>query len=72
MSNPYEVLLYYKYARLDDPDAFAADHRLLCQRLGLRGRIVVATEGLNGTVSGTKGLLQRPSDMLHVCLEGFI
>ena len=54
MSNPYEVLLYYKYARLDDPEAFAADHRLLCQRLGLRGRIVVATEGLNGTVSGTK------------------
>ncbi|MCH1420584.1 MAG: rhodanese-related sulfurtransferase [Akkermansiaceae bacterium] len=54
MNAPYEVLLYYKYARLDDPDVFAADHRLLCQRLGLRGRIVVAAEGLNGTVSGTK------------------
>ncbi|MDA7678098.1 rhodanese-related sulfurtransferase [Akkermansiaceae bacterium] len=54
MTAPYEVLLYYKYARLDDPDVFAADHRLLCQQLELRGRIVVATEGLNGTVSGTK------------------
>ena len=54
MTAPYEVLLYYKYARLSDPDVFAADHRLLCQQLGLRGRIVVAVEGLNGTVSGTK------------------
>ena len=54
MTAPYEVLLFYKYARLDDPDVFAADHRRLCQQLELRGRIVVATEGLNGTVSGTK------------------
>lgn len=54
MNNPYEVLLYYKYAHLDDPEAFAADHRLLCLKLELRGRIVIAAEGLNGTVSGTK------------------
>jgi len=53
MSAPYEVLLYYKYARLADPDAFAEVHRRLCAELGLKGRILIAAEGINGTVSGT-------------------
>jgi UPF0176 protein len=53
MSAPYEVLLYYKYARLADPDAYASEHRRLCTELGLKGRILIAAEGINGTVSGT-------------------
>ena len=54
MTAPYEVLLYYKYARLEDPDAYAEEHRRFCKDLGLYGRILIAKEGLNGTVSGTK------------------
>ncbi|MEN8783896.1 MAG: rhodanese-related sulfurtransferase [Akkermansiaceae bacterium] len=54
MNAPYEVLLYYKYAHLDDPETFAANHRRLCRDLELRGRILIAAEGLNGTVSGTR------------------
>jgi|TARA_B110000914_G_scaffold72676_1_gene63679 UPF0176 protein len=54
MTAPYEVLLYYKYARLEDPDAYAEEHRRVCKDLGLYGRILIAKEGLNGTVSGTK------------------
>ena len=53
MSAPYEVLLYYKYARFADPDAYADEHRRLCTELGLKGRILIAAEGINGTVSGT-------------------
>lgn len=48
------VLLYYCYSTIEDPEAFREAHHLLCLDLGLRGRIIVATEGLNGTVSGTK------------------
>lgn len=29
--------------------------RLLCQKLGLKGRIIIAEEGINGTVEGLKG-----------------
>ncbi len=50
---PYRVLLYYKYADIDDIEQFAAEHRALCKELGLKGRILVAHEGINGTVSGT-------------------
>lgn len=48
----YRVLLYYRYFPVTDPGAYAAVHRDLCQRLGLRGRVLIGREGLNGTVSG--------------------
>lgn len=48
----YHVLLYYHFVPIDDPETFADQHRQLCFDLGLKGRILVATEGLNGTVSG--------------------
>ncbi len=53
MSAPYEVLLYYKYVRLPDPEVYAREHQRLCARLGLKGRILIAQEGINGTLSGT-------------------
>ncbi|MCC5894612.1 MAG: rhodanese-related sulfurtransferase [Alkalibacterium sp.] len=52
MSN-YRVLLYYKYVTIDNPEQFRIDHLNLCNTLGLKGRILVSEEGINGTVSGT-------------------
>lgn len=48
----YEVLLYYKYVPIKNPEKFAADHRVMCEKLGLKGRIIIAREGINGTVEG--------------------
>lgn len=50
---PYQTLLYYKYTRIPDAEDFARQHLDFCNRLGIVGRIIVADEGLNGTVSGT-------------------
>ncbi|KUG07607.1 rhodanese-related sulfurtransferase [Solirubrum puertoriconensis] len=50
----YRVLLYYCYTPIEDVLAFREEHHRLCLKLDLRGRIIVASEGLNGTVSGTK------------------
>jgi len=49
---PYRVLLYYCYTTIENPEQFREEHHLLCLRLNLLGRIIVAAEGLNGTVSG--------------------
>ncbi|MGN7295747.1 oxygen-dependent tRNA uridine(34) hydroxylase TrhO [Ferdinandcohnia sp. SAFN-114] len=49
----YQILLYYKYIEIDDPQAFRDQHFEFCASIGLKGRILVATEGINGTVSGT-------------------
>ncbi len=52
-SHPYRILLFYKYVPIDDPEAMAREHLQYCIDLGLKGRILVASEGINGTVSGT-------------------
>lgn len=44
------VLLFYKYVHIDDPEEHAGWQRELCQRLGLMGKLRVATEGINGTL----------------------
>lgn len=51
-NKPYRVLLYYKYVTIDNPEEFANEHREFCNELGLKGRILIAAEGINGTVSG--------------------
>lgn len=53
MSEVFQVLLYYKFVTIDDPQAIQDEQRRLCVSLGLKGRIIVAHEGLNGTVEGT-------------------
>ncbi len=53
MDKEFSVLLYYCYTPIEDPEKFREDHHLFCLDLDLRGRIIVASEGLNGTVSGT-------------------
>lgn len=53
MNTPSVVLLYYKYVPIADPNAFAAEHLLLCRDLELKGRVLVAAEGINGTLAGT-------------------
>ncbi|TLS37531.1 rhodanese-related sulfurtransferase [Pseudalkalibacillus caeni] len=50
---PYRVLLFYKYVQIEDYEEFAAKHLAFCKELGVKGRILVAEEGINGTLSGT-------------------
>ena len=52
-AKPYRVLLYYKYVTIEDAETYTKDHLAFCKELGLKGRILVASEGINGTVSGT-------------------
>jgi len=37
---------------IEDPEALKKSQRELCEWLGLKGRIIVASEGINGTVEG--------------------
>lgn len=49
----FQVLLYYKYVKIDNPVGLMRAQRRLCEDLGLKGRIIIAKEGINGTVEGT-------------------
>ena len=50
----YQILLFYKYVHIADPEQVRDWLRTLCIDLGLTGRLIVATEGLNITLEGTK------------------
>ncbi len=54
MQEDYYILLYYCYTSIADPEKFRLEHHQYCADLGLKGRIIVASEGLNGTVSGLR------------------
>jgi UPF0176 protein len=50
----YQVLLYYEFAKVADPDAFTEQTRSFCQEHNLKGRILISEEGINGTCCGAK------------------
>lgn len=55
----YPVILFYKYVAIADAGSFAAEQRQLCESLGLKGRILIAAEGINGTLSGREEEVNR-------------
>ena len=65
MSKKIRVLLYYKYLPIENGAQFAADHLEFCKSIGLKGRILVADEGINGTVSGDYETTQKYMDYVH-------
>lgn len=50
----HQILLFYKYVHIADPVAVRDWLRGLCEKLGLKGRLIVASEGINITIEGTK------------------
>ncbi len=61
----YQILLYYKFVPIDDHEQFAAEHLEFCKSLGLKGRILVSHNGINGTVSGTVEQTNAYMEKMH-------
>lgn len=53
-NSQYRILLYYCYAEINDTEAYREEHHLFCVDNNIRGRVIISSEGLNGTVSGLK------------------
>lgn len=51
--NTHEIILFYKYVRIDNPGQLMMHQKELQTRLGLKGRTIIAEEGINATVEGT-------------------
>lgn len=47
-----KILLYYKFTPVADPEAVRLWQTALCEKLNLKGRILIAPHGINGTVGG--------------------
>jgi UPF0176 protein len=47
-----KVILYYKFVPVADPEVTKLWQKELCERYGLKGRIIVSKQGINGTLGG--------------------
>ncbi|GAB3298954.1 oxygen-dependent tRNA uridine(34) hydroxylase TrhO [Pseudoclavibacter terrae] len=54
-----KIVLYYAFAPLADPEAIRLWQRDLAASLGLRGRILISKDGINGTLGGELNALKR-------------
>lgn len=52
MNTDYQILLYYNYTDIENPEELVAQQKELCTKQNLKGRIIIAKEGINGTVEG--------------------
>lgn len=61
----YNVLLYYIYTPIQNMVEFRDIHHEFCVKNDLLGRVVIAPEGLNGTISGTVDNCKKYMEWLH-------
>ncbi|MEX0608072.1 MAG: rhodanese-related sulfurtransferase [Balneolaceae bacterium] len=66
----FQVILYYNFKPIQAPDHFCKEHKSFCKELGLRGRIYISGEGINGTAAGTKEQIEQYQNYLW-SLPGF-
>lgn len=59
MNQSIKILLYYKYVPIDNPEVVRDAQKALCQKLGIKGRILVSAEGINGTVAGEEAAINE-------------
>lgn len=51
--NEFKIILFYKFVDIENPEQFRDEQKKLCESLGLKGRLLIGTEGVNGTFEGT-------------------
>ena len=46
------VILYYNFVPIADPEAVKLWQKTLCESLNIKGRILISSQGINGTLGG--------------------
>src|SRR3989344_5935161 len=61
--NSYIIILFYKFTNIKNPEAFKLKQRKIAESFGLKGRMLIAKEGINATFEGTtnniKGYIKK-------------
>ena len=62
--HPYKVMALYKFAALPDAEALRHPLAQFCCNKGIKGTLILAPEGINGTVAGTPAAIDALADYL--------
>ena len=64
MKPEFKIALFYQYIKIDNPDQLVESQRSLCQSLNLKGRMIIAFEGINATLEGSPESIKKYCDEL--------
>lgn len=59
------VILFYAFTDISDPESLRVEQLSLCEKLGLKGRILIAAEGINGTLEGSSEVIAIYKETMH-------
>jgi UPF0176 protein len=65
-NHPYKVMAIYKFAPLPDCETLKAPLAQFCCGRGIKGTLILAPEGINGTVAGSPDAIDALADYLFV------
>jgi UPF0176 protein len=60
----YCIILFYNYISIKNPEELKKSHFYECKKLNLLGRIIVSSEGINGTLSGLSKNIDKYIEIL--------
>src|SRR4051794_25111634 len=58
-TNKIANIAFYKFIDLENPEGLKSLYLPLCEELGIKGTILLASEGLNGMLSGTRAAIDQ-------------
>jgi predicted sulfurtransferase len=64
-----KIILFYKYVNLISPKRVLKWQKKICQDFGLKGRVILAHEGINATLGGSIQNLERYKEIMNASPE---
>ena len=61
----YKIAALFKFTVIEDPNALKEDLLAICKTRGIIGTLIIANEGINGTIAG-------PEEQLDDFLDGLL
>ncbi len=59
----FKIILFYKYVTIENPEKLRDEQREVCLKLSLKGRMIIAKEGINATLEGKVEDINRYLDI---------
>jgi len=59
-----KYISFYKYVNINEVEVFCKEHLAFCNFLGLKGKVLVAPEGINGCLTGEDEAIRTYEDSL--------
>ena len=60
-----QIILFYKYTNINDPEGLRKWQMKICSDFHLKGRVILAHEGINGTLGGNVLFIKKYIDMMQ-------